>query len=208
MPTIGPFSIRFDQRKSDNSAYREKYVSGSNLIILTDSTGDVTGSKTVPLATITELTSSTTTIGDIFINGISKFFDKLYAYAGVVGDVTGSISGSNVTALTGSFTQLTASSIYGTIQSASFAENASLLDGKDSTTFATTGSNTFIGTETITGSLLAQTGSFQKLYLNNSSSAPTNATDGGLPGEIRVDNHFIYIYSGNSWSRVPKARWT
>jgi hypothetical protein len=38
--------------------------------------------------------------------------------------------------------------------SASYALNADLFDGKDSTTFATTGSNTFIGTQTVTGSLL------------------------------------------------------
>ena len=37
--------------------------------------------------------------------------------------------------------------------SASFAENANLLDGKDSTEFATTGSNVFRGTQTVTGSL-------------------------------------------------------
>jgi hypothetical protein len=37
--------------------------------------------------------------------------------------------------------------------SASYASNADLLDGKDSTIFATTGSNTFIGTQIVTGSL-------------------------------------------------------
>jgi hypothetical protein len=37
--------------------------------------------------------------------------------------------------------------------SASYTLNADLFDGKDSTTFATTGSNTFIGTQTVTGSL-------------------------------------------------------
>ena len=37
--------------------------------------------------------------------------------------------------------------------SASYASNADLLDGKDSTIFATTGSNTFIGNQTVTGSL-------------------------------------------------------
>ena len=35
----------------------------------------------------------------------------------------------------------------------SYALNADLLDGKDSTVFATTGSNTFIGNQTVTGSL-------------------------------------------------------
>ena len=38
--------------------------------------------------------------------------------------------------------------------SASYAENASLLDGRDGTVFASTGSNTFKGTQTISGSLI------------------------------------------------------
>lgn len=40
------------------------------------------------------------------------------------------------------------------IQSSSYAANADLFDGRNSTTFAGTGSNTFIGTQTISGSLL------------------------------------------------------
>ena len=45
------------------------------------------------------------------------------------------------------------------VATASYASNANLLDGLDSTVFATTGSNTFIGTQTVTGSIL-QSGSF------------------------------------------------
>jgi hypothetical protein len=58
-------------------------------------------------------------------------------------------------AQTASFVQnaQTASYVLNAI-SASYALNADLFDGKDSTTFATTGSNTFIGTQTVTGSLL------------------------------------------------------
>jgi hypothetical protein len=40
------------------------------------------------------------------------------------------------------------------VSTASFASNANLLDGLDSTVFATTGSNTFVGNQTITGSVL------------------------------------------------------
>jgi hypothetical protein len=47
---------------------------------------------------------------------------------------------------------LTASYVLNAV-SASYAVNADLLDGKDSTTFATTGSNIFRGTQTVTGSL-------------------------------------------------------
>ena len=45
------------------------------------------------------------------------------------------------------------------VATASYANNADLLDGLNSTIFATTGSNTFNGTQTITGSIL-QSGSF------------------------------------------------
>jgi hypothetical protein len=46
------------------------------------------------------------------------------------------------------------SGVTGSLQgTASYANNADLLDGKDSTIFATTGSNTFIGSQTVTGSL-------------------------------------------------------
>jgi hypothetical protein len=38
--------------------------------------------------------------------------------------------------------------------SASYAQNANLLDGKNSTTFATTGSNVFVGNQIISGSLI------------------------------------------------------
>ena len=53
----------------------------------------------------------------------------------VTGGITGSFSGS------------------GTVTSASYALNADLLDGKDSTIFATTGSNTFNGNQIISGSI-------------------------------------------------------
>jgi len=52
---------------------------------------------------------------------------------------------------TGSFTGSFTGSLLGT---ASYASNADLLDGLNSTVFATTGSNTFIGNQTITGSVI------------------------------------------------------
>jgi predicted RecA/RadA family phage recombinase len=47
------------------------------------------------------------------------------------------------------------------VESASYAANADLLDGKDSTTFATTGSNVFVGSQTISGSILAKYNSYE-----------------------------------------------
>jgi hypothetical protein len=59
--------------------------------------------------------------------------------------------------------------VNGNPTSASFAQNANLLDGKDSTEFATTGSNTFIGTETISGSIQMNLGSTIRFYQQSSS---------------------------------------
>jgi len=200
MATIGPFSIRFDQRKSDNSAYKETYVSGSNLIIITDNIGTVTGSQTIETATINQLTSSNSKIINSIFTGIASFFNILYAYGGVVGNITGSISGSTATV-----THLTASYISGSITQ---AVNSTYLNNTASTSFATTGSNTFIGSQTITGSIQANTGSFNQLILNNTSSAPTNSTDPGIIGELRMDNNYLYLYSNNKWHRIPKCIWT
>lgn len=65
---------------------------------------------------------------------------------------TSSFSVSSSRATTSSFA-LTASFVTTTVASASYALNADTLDGINSTTFATTGSNTFNGNQTITGSL-------------------------------------------------------
>jgi len=54
----------------------------------------------------------------------------------------------------------------------------------------------------------ANTASIVYFSLTNSGSAPTNSTDSGLPGEMRFDNNYVYIYTNNVWTRIPKARWT
>ncbi len=64
--------------------------------------------------------------------------------------ITGSFSGDG-SGLTGITT--TSASFATNATSASFSENSNLLDGKDSSEFATTGSNTFQGNQTINGDL-------------------------------------------------------
>lgn len=66
-----------------------------------------------------------------------------------------------------------------------------------------TGSNVYVE-----NTIIADTGSFIYLNLNNTGSAPTNYTSSGMPGEIRFDNNFIYIYTNNVWVRTPIVRWT
>ena len=72
----------------------------------------------------------------------------------VTGSVTatGGFIGNASTATTASFATTALSASF--VQSSSFAENAGLLDGKDSTEFATTGSNIFVGNQIVTGSVI------------------------------------------------------
>ena len=59
----------------------------------------------------------------------------------------------------------------------------------------------------IENTLVADTGSFIYFNINNSGSAPTNMTSSGMPGEIRIDNNFIYIYTRNRWVRSQISEW-
>jgi hypothetical protein len=206
---------------------------------------------------------------DVLIGGVLKVFNKIYAYAGIIGDITGSLSGSsiitntitasiitsstirtgnaqidggninntvigNITPSTGNFTYITAS----TISSSTLISNNNTLVNITSSNISASGyvsgssanftnlssinniltyvtSSNISASGNITGSnvyventITADTGSFIYLNLNNTGSAPTSYTDTGMPGEIRIDNNFIYIYTNNVWVRTPIVRWT
>jgi hypothetical protein len=166
---------------------------------------------------------------DVLIGGVLKVFNKIYAYAGIIGDVTGSLSGSSVIANTitastissstlisnnNTLVNITSSNIsasgYVSGSSANFTNLSSInniltyvTSSNISASGNITGSNVYVE-NTIT----ADTGSFIYLNLNNTGSAPTSYTDTGMPGEIRIDNNFIYIYTNNVWVRTPIVRWT
>ena len=164
---------------------------------------------------------------DVLINGVLKVFNKIYAYAGIIGDVTGSLSGSsviantitastitsstittgnaqinggninntvigNITPSTGNFTNVTASTISSSIL---ISNNNTLINVTSSNISASgyiTGSNVYVE-----NTIIADTGSFIYMNINNTGSAPTNYTSSGMPGEVRFDNNFIYIYTNN-----------
>ena len=74
---------------------------------------------------------------------------------------------------------------------------------------ATTGSITYI-----TGALVTYvTGSFTTMTITTGSSpgvgsqVPTSPTAAGMPGQINVDNNFVYVYTNNIWKRVPLSNW-
>jgi hypothetical protein len=175
---------------------------------------------------------------DVLIGGVLKVFNKIYAYAGIIGDVTGSLSGSsviantitastitsstittgnaqinggninntvigNITPSTANFTNVTASTISSSIL---ISDNNTLVNVTASNISASgyiTGSNVYVE-----NTIIADTGSFIYMNINNTGSAPTNYTSSGMPGEVRFDNNFIYIYTNNIWVRTPIVRWT
>jgi len=69
-------------------------------------------------------------------------------------------------------------------------------------------SKNLTGSYTATGSFSGQTGSFIHFNINNTGSAPILPNSSGSVGEIRFDNHFIYIYTNERWVRTPIAQWT
>jgi len=67
----------------------------------------------------------------------------------------------------------------------------------------------------ISGTLITYvTGSFTALTVVTGSApltgsqVPTSPTAVGMPGQIEVDNNFIYVYTNNIWKRVPLSTWS
>jgi len=74
---------------------------------------------------------------------------------------------------------------------AASANNANLLDGLDSTVFATTGSNTFTGTQVVSGSL--------RLFESASFTLPTSQPATAVAGTAFFSGSFLYIYNGTAY---------
>jgi hypothetical protein len=67
----------------------------------------------------------------------------------------------------------------------------------------------------VSGTLITYvTGSFTALTVVTGSSpgvglqVPAHPTASGMPGQIEVDNNFIYVYTNNIWKRVPLSTWS
>lgn len=104
--------------------------------------------------------------------------------------VTGSMIVSGT--LTATSSNATTASYALTTTTASFAisaSNANLLDGLDSTVFATTGSNTFTGTQVVSGSL--------RLFESASFTLPTSQPATAVAGTAFFSGSFLYIYNGS-----------
>ena len=164
--------------------------------------GSFTGSFSGSSVETTTISSSYGYFGlNAVVNGILRVFDVVYAYAGVVGSVTGSLSGSKIivnelTASKLSIDQISLNEVTASSISSSYIITSQLT--------ASNGNFTILSASVVT----APTASFNYLSINNTGSVPTNVTSSGLPGEIRFDNNFIYIYTNENWLRVPIAKWS
>jgi hypothetical protein len=112
-------------------------------------------------------------------------------------------SGSIINAATASYVKNaeTASYILNAV-SASYAANADLLDGKDSTIFATTGSNVFVGNQIITGSFTVSGSTTQ---IGNTTLTGSITVSGPLrldptidPGQISTTSSFLFTSASNT----------
>jgi hypothetical protein len=150
---------------------------------------DVTGSLHVSGSS--NLQGDVSVTGSLNVSGDNKFGDQLSDNH----NFTGSVNISGSATIIGNFT---ASQLHGTASYAvtsSYSLDSDKLDGKDSSAFATTGSNVFKGDQTITGSLIV-TGSNTfigtqtvtgALYTSGSNELVGNTT---LSGSITISGSF------------------
>jgi hypothetical protein len=145
-----------------------------NQLAFFNTTSSITGS---PNFTISGSTMTVT--GSLIVSGSGTFTN--------IGPAVFSGSLTSTAGFTGSFS--------GTATSASYAANADLLDGLDSTVFAITGSNTFTGIQTINSNLIV-TGSItaQTLVVQTITSSVDFVTGSTRFGSILGNTH---VFSGS-----------
>jgi hypothetical protein len=137
------------------------------------------------------VTSSFTTTASYAVSAssVDQFDGFINFPAGL--DVTGSLVVTGSTIVTGSISATNGftGSLLGTSSfstTASFATNADLLDGLNSTVFATTGSNVFLGNQRITGSLILSSSAAVELQIigDTELTGSLRLTSGGITGSL------------------------
>jgi hypothetical protein len=59
------------------------------------------------------------------------------------------------------------------------------------------------GKTDLRGPLVATSGSFTNIVFNPGAPAPITSNSYGMPGELRTDNNFLYLFLNNKWRRAP-----
>ena len=144
-----------------------------NLNNVTDGLGNVTGLYVSTAGT--SISGSFTVTGSMIVSGTLT--------------ATSSNATSASYALSSSLAQT--ASFVTTAQTASFVTNAITLNSTASAIFAITGSNTFTGTQVVSGSL--------RLFESASFTLPTSQPSTAVAGTAFFSGSFLYIYNGNAY---------
>ena len=154
----------------------------------------------------------------VIVSGSDAFLNALTVTNGITGSLHGTASWAQ--------NAITASYVLNAV-SASYALNADLLDGRDSSVFATTGSNIFVGNQTVTGSLfttgsntlIGSTSLTGSLNISGSETirgyiqfepVTTNINTAISASYIYVSgstNDLYFSQNGSGYSNVTRLRW-
>jgi hypothetical protein len=127
--------------------------SGSSVLNVSGTLGTLLQVNDTISGSLLSVVTGSTNIFQVFSNNLVITSGSNISTGGYTGSLLGTASyASNANTASYASNANTASYILNAVSS-SYSSNADLLDGKDSSIFATTGSNTFIGNQTVTGSL-------------------------------------------------------
>jgi hypothetical protein len=124
----------------DGKLYFKKDNGAESIVQLADVSGSVVSASYAVTASYALNTQNIDTGSLVSTSSFNAYTSSINTYTSSLNSVTSSF-----------VRNLQTSSM--SVASASYANNADLLDGKDSTEFATTGSNTFVGNQIISGAI-------------------------------------------------------
>ena len=170
--------------------------SGSTVLNVSGSTGTLLQVNDTISGSLLSVVTGSTTIFQVLSSGLVITSGSNISTGGYTGSLLGTASyASNANTASYALTS-------------SYSLNADLLDGKDSTIFATTGSNTFVGNQTVTGSLSTSgsntlVGSTTLTGSLNVSGSTTQTGNNTLIGNTTLSGSIII--SGSSTPGSPTA---
>ena len=217
------YAIRFDQRNAANTAYNEVFASGSNIVIGTDSTGNLISVSTIPSASFAHTASALVPTNDYTVNdfnstGISTI-NTLHVYGSGSFDSVVIVTDKTQSPNNYTLGSVTTQGGLGVAKNISVGGNVyvtGILSGSVSGSLA--GTSSWSSNAVIAGNLISSNNYAVSaltasntltnfFFLNNTGSAPSSSASSGTFGEIRIDNNFIYIYSSARWHRVAHSSW-
>ena len=149
---------------------------------------------------ITTNSASFATFSGSYVNESSSFASRITTNSASISSLSASFKEFSGSFMTGSFTGSFIGTLTGTASyasqslSASYAENANLLDGKDSSVFASTGSNSFSGSQIISSGYKLYTDGVENLTgntLNLFGDVKFNGNVVDVPNDLAVTGSFV-----------------